>query len=182
MPSTKAHPQRLTLTTTSLRNVVLSNSSDVLYYEVVTPRWARGTTTVSRLDPNTRQYDVVGELTNDERGHAAQVRVYGGASTPVQEFLEAGGKGADGMRCSSFRGKDGKRYTWRASQRKLELVREDIPGDRPVAVYYKEKRYAYLLRMAKHPYLEIDPVALDTLDSVIVSFLLIERRRREGDV
>lgn len=80
-------PQRINLTTTSLRNVILSNKSDVIYYEVITPKWARGVTTISRLDPNTRQYDVVGEMKNDEKGHAAEVKLWGGALQPVGEFL-----------------------------------------------------------------------------------------------
>lgn len=131
-------------------------------------------------------------------------------------------------RQTSFHGKDGKRYTWRAGRGQLEvspafsptlvapfrarslspgvtvpqLVREDMPEDKPVAVYHKEKRYAFMLKMSRHPYLEVDPVAMDTLDSLIgmlspvwnctgadgriialpVSFLLIERRRRQGAV
>lgn len=101
MPAPKsaapAH-QRIVLTTTSLRNVILANSSDLIYYEIITPRWARGTTTISRLDPNTRQYDIIGEMKNDDSGNAAEVRLYGGASRPVQEFLEAARKGANGMK------------------------------------------------------------------------------------
>lgn len=42
-----------------------------------------------------------------------------------------------------------------------------MPDDKPVAVYHKEKRYAFVLRMSQLPYLEIDPVAMDTLDSLI---------------
>ncbi|KAI0818656.1 hypothetical protein BC629DRAFT_1588008 [Irpex lacteus] len=163
-------PQRINLTTTSLRNVILSNKSDVIYYEVITPKWARGVTTISRLDPNTRQYDVVGEMKNDEKGHAAEVKLWGGALQPVGEFWQ-----------STFHGKDGKRYTWRTGSKRLELLREDLPEDKPVAVYHREKRFAYMLRMSQLPYLEVDPVAMDTLDSLIMSFLLIERRRRKGD-
>lgn len=48
-----------------------------------------------------------------------------------------------------------------------QLLREDLPEDKPVAVYRKQKRYAGVLRMSKHPYLEIDPAAMDTLDSLI---------------
>lgn len=42
-----------------------------------------------------------------------------------------------------------------------------MPEDKPVAVYHREKRHMLVLRMSKHPYLEIDPIALDTLDSLI---------------
>lgn len=81
-----------------------------------------------------------------------------------------------------------------------QLVREDLPESQPVAVYHREKRYMHVLRMSKHPYLEITPAAMDTLDSLVcasawflfysadesdgasVSFLLVERRRRDGKV
>ena len=85
-----AQPQRISLTTTSLRNVIFSNKSDVIYYDVITPKWASGMTTISRLDPNTRQYDVVGEMKNDSKGHAAEVKLWGGASQPVEQFLVKG--------------------------------------------------------------------------------------------
>lgn len=87
----KAPPrQRISLTTTSLRNVILSNKTDVIYYEVVTPKWARDRTTISRLDPNTRQFDIIGEMKNNGDGKAEEVRLYGGALTPAQRFLEDG--------------------------------------------------------------------------------------------
>lgn len=102
----KAH--RLVLTTTSLRNVVLANSTDVLYYEVVTPRWERHLTRVSRLDVNTRGFDPVAELLNgrpvgespkadesggggsndDEAKRVVALRFYGtGELRPVDDFL-----------------------------------------------------------------------------------------------
>lgn len=92
LPSNSSTPprQKLMLTTTSLRNVVVSNKSDVIYYEIITPKWARDRTTISRLDPNTRQFDVIGEMKNDDDGKAEEVRLYGGALTPAHRFLEGG--------------------------------------------------------------------------------------------
>ncbi|KAI0792684.1 hypothetical protein C8Q75DRAFT_750891 [Abortiporus biennis] len=169
--------QKLVLTTTSLHNVVISNSSDVIYYEIVTPKWEKHTTKISRLDPNTRQFDLIGELQNDEESKPVSMRLYGGVFKPETEFLknEDGGK-----KSASFTGKDGKKYTWKGDHRRLELVRDDLPSDKPVAIYHRQKRYAFVLRMSRHPYLEIDSAALDTLDSLILSFLLVERRRRDG--
>lgn len=48
-----------------------------------------------------------------------------------------------------------------------QLIRDDLPENQPVAVYHREKRYMHVLRMSKHPYLEITPAAMDTLDSLI---------------
>ena len=73
----------------ALRNVVLANKSDVIYYEVVTPKWARDRTTVSRLDPNTRQFDIVGEMKNDERGKRGEVsRIGEKIPCDVPEYME----------------------------------------------------------------------------------------------
>ena len=54
-----ATTHKLVFTTTSLRNVVLANASDVLYYEVVTPAWERHRTRVTRLDVRTQEFAVV---------------------------------------------------------------------------------------------------------------------------
>lgn len=58
----QAQRQTLSFTTTSLRNVVISNTSDVIFYEVVTPSWEPHLTKISRLDPNSREFNVIGEL------------------------------------------------------------------------------------------------------------------------
>ena len=98
-PSGSAKTHKLVLTTTSLRNVVLANASDVLYYEVVTPVWERHRTRVSRLDVKTRGFDVVAEMLNghapgDVRGREEDakrvmaLRMYGaGEYKAVDEFL-----------------------------------------------------------------------------------------------
>ncbi|CAL1703249.1 unnamed protein product [Somion occarium] len=171
----KATPrQELFLTTTSLHNVVISNTSDVIYYEVLTPKWERHLTKISRLDPNTKQFDLICELVN-ENDKPVSMKMYGGVIVPTQDFLQNGDASS---RVAKFKGKDGKTYTWRIDHEGLELFRED----QPVAWYHREKRYLGVLRMSKLPCLEVDNMAMDTLDSLIVSFLLVERRRRDGKI
>ncbi|KAI0078963.1 hypothetical protein K474DRAFT_1659652 [Panus rudis PR-1116 ss-1] len=186
--------QKLVFTTTSTRNVVISNSSDVIFYEIVTPRWEKHLTKISRLDPNTKLFDQIAEFQN-EKGKPVALRMYGGPLVQTKDFLrvdeyDAGsGSGSSSTsseslnvgKSASFRGKDGKKYTWRIRHKTLELFREDMPANQPIATYHKEKRYLYVLRMSQYPYLEIDYDAMDTLDTLIISFLLIERRRRDGD-
>ncbi|THH31870.1 hypothetical protein EUX98_g2315 [Antrodiella citrinella] len=92
-PDRKTMRQRLTLTTTSLHNVVISNKSDVIYYEIVTPKWERHLTKVSRLDPNTRQFNLIGELQNQDDKPVA-VRLYGGTFKKTKEFLKDAPSGA----------------------------------------------------------------------------------------
>lgn len=114
-------------------------------------------------------------------------RLYGGPLKDAKEWLGSGvaedeAKGnTRGSKMASFRGKDGKKYTWRSGgDHRLELFREDLPDNQPVATYHREKRFAHVLRISEYPYLQIDNLAMDTLDSLILSFLLIERRRRDG--
>lgn len=83
---TKSSHQKLSLTTTSLHNVVISNKSDVIYYEIVTPKWERDLTKISRLDPNTKQYDLICELLN-EHDKPVSMRLYGGVTRRTDEFL-----------------------------------------------------------------------------------------------
>lgn len=59
---TQPQRQKLNFTTTSLRNVVISNTSDVIFYEVVTPKWEPHLTKISRLEPNSREFNLIGEL------------------------------------------------------------------------------------------------------------------------
>jgi hypothetical protein len=68
MSYNKSEPQRLTFTTASLQNTVLSTASDAIYYEIVTPKWEPTTTRVSKMDPRTHDLEVVAELQNDVSG------------------------------------------------------------------------------------------------------------------
>lgn len=85
-----------------------------------------------------------------------------------------------------------------AKVEELQLTRDDDPGKALVS-FHRERRYLHVLRMSQHPYLEVHPAALESLDYIIgasfmmtsirwgaahrsfiaVSFLLIERLRRE---
>ena len=83
-------PERLQLTTTSLQNVVISNATDAIYYEVVTPRWDASVTRVSRIDPKNQELEVVAEPQNDLSEKSAArptaVRLRGQQFRPTQDF------------------------------------------------------------------------------------------------
>jgi hypothetical protein len=69
--------QRLTFTTANVLNLVISNATDALYYEVVTPEWESHLTTVRRLDSRTQGHDTVGNIRN-QSGKPVAVSMYGG--------------------------------------------------------------------------------------------------------
>src|ERR1700761_2233370 len=79
-------PLRLDLTTTSLTNCIISNASDAVFFEVVTPKWTPNMTKISRRDPNTRELEVIAELENTDKGY--NVRLRGGQFRPTKEFLK----------------------------------------------------------------------------------------------
>ena len=83
-------PQRLTMTTTNLQNVIISNDTDVIYYEVVTPKWAPAVTRVSKMDPKSHELEVIAELQNevsgDDAGPSTAVRLRGQQFRPTKEF------------------------------------------------------------------------------------------------
>lgn len=92
--------QRLSLTTTSLQNVVISNASDVIYYEVVTPKWEPTMTRVSKMDPKSHELEVVAELKNEvEKGGASSapsaVRLRGQQFRPAGEFWTKDGSASN---------------------------------------------------------------------------------------
>ncbi|KZT36341.1 hypothetical protein SISSUDRAFT_1024350 [Sistotremastrum suecicum HHB10207 ss-3] len=161
---------RLSLTTTSLNNCVISNDSDAVFFEIVTPSWEPNNTKIRRLDPNTRELELVAELERSGGMEKDGMTMGGGMKK----------KGPDAVRLRGehvFRGKDGKQYRWQEKKRQLQLIRQDEP-DKPVATFHRERRYFFVLRMSRQPYLEIQPGCMETLDSLIVSFLLVERKRR----
>jgi len=168
-----AQTQRLSLTTTSLQNVVISNQSDSIYYEIVTPKWEPGTTRISKMDPRTHELETIAELQNDEDKITA-VRLRGEQYRPTKDFLKEATN-----QSGSFRGKDGKHYQWQVEKGKLQLTKQNEPESKPVAIYHRHKRYFMVLRMSRQPYLEIQPAVMETLDSLIVSFLVMERERKD---
>lgn len=134
------HPQKLVLTTTSLHNVVISNASDVIYYEVITPKWERNLTRISRLDPNTQQFDLIGELKNED-DRPVEMRMYGGAFRSTGEFLkkepngEVVGRETDGVRETEsdgglpFERREAKEKTLRRDEEQILQGRSTGYGD-----------------------------------------------------
>lgn len=69
--------QKLTFTTASVQNLVISNPTDALFYEVLTPEWESHQTTVRRLDTRAQRYDTVGSIRN-QSGKPVAVSMYNG--------------------------------------------------------------------------------------------------------
>jgi len=140
-------------------------------------------TRVSKMDPKSQELEVVAELQNEVEKNGASsspsaVRLRGQQFRPAGEFWTKDGSASNLGTDTRFRGKDGKHYIWRVKKGLPELIKEDDPEGKPVAVYHKHKRYFFFFRISRQPYLEVQPSVMETLDSLIVSFILMEQNRR----
>ncbi|KAF8513909.1 hypothetical protein BU17DRAFT_52960 [Hysterangium stoloniferum] len=169
-------PIKLELTANSLRNTTISDSTDNIYYEVRTESWIPLHTKVKRLDPETRQYEVRGEI--QRSNGQPEVRVAGRSKewARASDFLRIDNAKGGGV---IFMGDDGRVYRWQVNKGRLELVRADVDeAQEPVVIQHHHKRHFWVFRMSKHAWLEVKPEVKETLDSVILSYILVERKRR----
>lgn len=178
-------PFKLTLTTNSTQNTTISDETDTIYYEIRTEPWIPLHTKVKRLDPETREFEVRAEI--QRFGDSPQVRVLERSKewARADQFLKVdevkpGGLGSKGgYVVGRFRGDDGHIYRWQVNKGHLELVRADVEEVQPpVVIQHHHKRHFWFFRMSKHAWLEVKPEMKNTLDSLILSYILVERKRR----
>ncbi|KAI0320078.1 hypothetical protein OF83DRAFT_674304 [Amylostereum chailletii] len=167
---------KLVFTTNSLRNTTISVHDDTIYYEVVTRFWHPHITKILKLDKEARQMDLVAEI---ERvpGKEVRVRVGGehGSWVSQDEVLRWDADARGG----SWTATEGTEYRWKSHNRRLQLVRTDDVQKVPVAKFHPHRRYFFVLRMSTHACLEVKTEAASAMDQLILSYLLVEKRRRD---
>ncbi|KAI9455906.1 hypothetical protein BJY52DRAFT_1151366 [Lactarius psammicola] len=180
-PPKKAEPScRLMLATNSLRNTTIAVEDDTQYYEIVTRFWHPHLTKIFKLEAETREMVLVAEIER-EPGKNVRVRFGGehGEWIREQDFLKwdfpkaitSGGV---------FTGGENAEYRWKSHRRRLQLVKADDDAKVPLVQYHIYRRHFLAFRMSRHAFLEIKPEAMtEGLDKMIVSYLLVERRRRD---
>jgi hypothetical protein len=172
--------QKLTFTTASVRNLVISNPTDALYYEVLTPEWESHHTTVRRLDTRAERYDTVGSIRN-QSGKPVAVSMYNGEFVNEESWLrKIGGQG--GQSRWEFDDGEGNYFSWAIAGSNLELRSLDEGGAQspnPIATFYPHKRYVMVGMISQHAFLEIESSVVDSLDTVLVSLLVLARKRRK---
>lgn len=177
-PPKKAEPScRMVLTTNSLRNTTIAVEDDSHYYEVVTRFWHPHLTKIFKLDMGTRDMVLAAEI---EREPDKDVRVrFGGEHGEwirEQDFLKWDLQKRGGV----FTGGENAEYRWKSHRRRLQLVKADDDAKVPLVQYQIYSRHFLAFRMSRHAFLEIKPEAVtEGLDKLIVSYLLVERRRRD---
>jgi len=173
-------PIILNITTNSLRNTTFAVEDDKFYYEVVTRFWHPNLTKLRKLDQDSGELVTIAEL---EREPGKQPRIRFGAENSDAEWVSASKwfeKDANKVG-GIFTAKNGIKYRWKTHRRHhLQLVRVDSDSKEPLAVRYPHQRHFVVFRMSKHAYLEIKPELAESIEELIMSYLLVERMRRDS--
>ncbi|EJD03304.1 uncharacterized protein FOMMEDRAFT_146910 [Fomitiporia mediterranea MF3/22] len=181
-PPKKADPpHKMVFTANSLRNTTIAVDDDTLYYEIVTRFWHPTITKIKKLDIDSQQMITVAEI---EREPKREPRVRFGldkdenaAWTDAREWLHYTPKKTRG---GVFNSNSGVSYRWKTHNRQLQLIRADGDNKEPLVIKHKHKRHFFVMRMSKHAWLEIKPEVVESLEQLIVSYILVERRRRDS--
>ncbi|THU79345.1 hypothetical protein K435DRAFT_768797 [Dendrothele bispora CBS 962.96] len=177
------HPEedgvhKLVLTTNSVRNTTLASPDDKYYYEICTWFWHRNTTKINIHEHDTKLMRPVAEI---EKLAAGRFKVrfkkndqdFGDWISDI-EFLKPDSDGVGGTFCDA----EGVQYRWKTHNRKLQLVRADDEKKTPLVSYVPHRRYFFVLLISRHAAWELKPECMKMLDRLIVSYILVERRRR----
>jgi len=171
-------PHKMVMTMNSLRNTTFSVRDDTFYYEVVTRFWHPNLTRIIKHDFETRELTPLAEI-EGLQGKEPKVRFGGekGDWVPADDFVKfepdaVGGTFATGA---------GVEFKWKIVKGRFQLVRADDP-EQKVAEFHPHRRHFWIFRMSKHAFFEIkpEPEVTEALDRLIVSYLLVERRRRNS--
>ncbi|OAX33078.1 hypothetical protein K503DRAFT_804668 [Rhizopogon vinicolor AM-OR11-026] len=175
--------QRLTFTTANVQNLVISNATDALYYEVVTPEWESHLTTVRRLDSRTQGYDTIGNIRN-QSGKPVAVSMYGGEFMNEELWLRKI-EGESRQSRWEFDDDEGNYFSWTVAGPNLELRGIDEGGaqtPKAIATFYPHKRYVMVGMISQHAFLEIEPSAVVSLDTILVSLLVLQQKRKKNSL
>ncbi|KAI0745620.1 hypothetical protein C8Q76DRAFT_34996 [Earliella scabrosa] len=174
-------PQKLEFTMNSLRNTTLSTGDDSLYFEIVTRYWHPNLTKINKFDMETRELVTVAEIEGLQTGEP-RVRFGGdkGHWTSATDFLKYDNEHIGG----TFQANSGAEYRWKTHRGRFQLIKSDDPEKKPVAEFHPHKRHFFVFRMSKHAFFEVQPIPeiTDAIDKFIVSYLLVERRRRDSRI
>ncbi|KAJ3770906.1 hypothetical protein FB446DRAFT_129438 [Lentinula raphanica] len=185
--ATTEQEQKLYFTANSVRNTTLATKDDSLYYEVVTRYWHPRLTKINLLDPDTQIMRLVAEIeqVTGHKWHNGRFRVRFLNSVAPGEQLGQWISDIDFLKPTdsdkiggTFMDPQGQEYRWKTHNRRLQLVRVGDEDKTPLVVYEPHRRYFMVLLMSRHASWDVQPQAIGFLDRLLVSYLLVERRRR----
>ncbi|KAG8807516.1 hypothetical protein FRC17_004423 [Serendipita sp. 399] len=162
------------MSSNSLRNTTFSCDSLGLHYEV-TGTTKHGLTTVDRWDSSRNQNVFVGSFRLPIFKRDVMKMGANGEWMRRDQFLHKVGKNPFSF-TRHFTGSDGVKYKWKIQWGQLQLYNASSEGTKqqPLAVFHRHRS------PGNSSYLEIlDLSVLSSLDSIIVTFLIMERHRRD---
>jgi len=176
----------LSLSKNSVFNTIVSSPDHDIMYEVSsTKMFSQGgmTTTICRLDRSSSEKVFAGQIAWKPLQPLVRIGWQNCEWMPVRDWLVKGKEGMSSAR--TFMGAGGAKFRWKRRKLRFHLTHandSDAPGSRPsIAIFYQAKRGKFF-RITKPAHLDISisPSALRSLDHIIVSFLVMEKRARDG--
>ncbi|KAG9039109.1 hypothetical protein FRB95_012820 [Tulasnella sp. JGI-2019a] len=165
----------------SVFNSIISSPDNDIMYEVSTPnKLFNRVSTTFRLDPTRGERTLSGEVEWASVPIRTRVRI--GFQTLewmlVNDWLENLGGWTSASR--AFVGANGARYRWKRKFREFHLTADEDSSSKPptFAIFREPKRNA-LLKVTEMPTIRVSPEALPSLDHIIVSLLVMEKRHRD---
>ncbi|KAI0762525.1 hypothetical protein C8Q74DRAFT_1382628 [Fomes fomentarius] len=163
--ATPKPPQKLEFTKNSLRNTTLSTGDDSLHFEIVTRYWHPNLTKINKFDMESRELVTVAEIEGLQTREPACASAATRASADCRRFdvIISGG---------TFQASSGVEYRWKTHRGRFQKA---------VAEFHPHTRHFFVFRMSKHAFFEVQPIPeiTDAIEKFIVSYLLVERRRRD---
>ncbi|KAJ8488639.1 hypothetical protein ONZ51_g3447 [Trametes cubensis] len=185
MPAPAAKPKpphKLEFTMNSLRNTTLSTEDDSMYFEIVTRFWHPNITKINKFDMETRELVTVAEIEGLQT-REPRIRFGGekGQWVPATEFLKYDSEHLSG---GTFKAGEDAEYRWKTHKGRFQLIKADDPEKKALAEFHPHKRHFFVFRMSRHAFFQVQPSPeiLQAIDKFIVSYLLVERRRRDSRI
>ncbi|KAG1732934.1 hypothetical protein EDB19DRAFT_1855240 [Suillus lakei] len=167
-----------TLSTENVRNTVITNEQGQVIYKTDTPfRFSGRTTTIQKVKPNDDQshmrdqFDVMGEI--EWHIFASSKFRFRGTEVETKEFIPRRGLWG---RKRVFTGPDGCPYRWDLQFRVLS--RDD--GSRTEVARFHRATLGIIGRKRKAT-LEVSPEVAHMMDTVIMTFIYVEKIRRDKE-
>ncbi|KAH9839061.1 uncharacterized protein C8Q71DRAFT_493509 [Rhodofomes roseus] len=175
-------PHKMMIALNSLRNTTISVADNKFYYEVVTRYWHPNTTRIIKHDFETRELEPLAEI-EGIRTKEPRVRFVNGEKNEwmsAADFVKLDQDKVGG----TFSTDAGVDFRWKIHKGQLQLIRADDAEEKPLVTFHPHRRHFWVFRMSKHAYLEIkpEPEVIEALDRLVVSYLLVERQRRNKSI
>ncbi|TFK64521.1 hypothetical protein BDN72DRAFT_846508 [Pluteus cervinus] len=179
----------LSLSDTNHLNATYTREDGTPIYQVVTPfSFSSKTATIKKAIPEFQEGTAAVFTANHRYGFLAQVEFHvfassvlhiNGEQVKTSEFFTKGGLTLTKLGASrKFVGPDGKEYKWILGQSASTLV---LNNDEKTKVAESHRKHYGVFHKARPAFLEITPVGMHMVDLVLITFVYIEKLRKDAE-